>query len=424
LIQNTSAMDRPVVPRRTLPRRLLTLALPILAALGVAAWLAPRATRWMTTEMSVDLARVRLGTVVRGDLERDLSVQGRVVAAFHPTSFSPASGIVTLRVRAGAVVERGQVLATLDSPELNSRLEQQRLALAALEAELERLRIEAKQQLLARRQTVDLADLGLVAARRAMVRAEDSRREGIINAIEYETAQDELQRAELALAHARQDADLERETLDFELRNREHDAERQRLAVGELERQVRELSIRASVAGLVSRLDVEDRDAVEPGQPLVTVVDLSAFEIEVLIPESHADEVGPGTPAVIRQGTDEFAGEVRGVSPEVESGQVRGIVAFTDRVPAGLRQNQRVSTRLILESRPGVLKVPRGPFLEAGGGRSAFVVHGNVAERREIRTGATSVGEVEIVSGLEAGARIIISDTARYAEAERLFLRE
>jgi HlyD family secretion protein len=187
---------------------------------------------------------------------------------------------------------------------------------------------------------------------------------------------------------------------------------------------VRELSIRAPVSGLVSRLDVEDRDAVERGRPLVTVVDLSAFEIEVLVPESYADEIGPGTPAVIRQGTEDFPGEIRGVSPEVEQGQVRGIVAFTGRVPAGLRQNQRVATRLILESRADVLKVPRGPFLEAGGGRSAFVVRGDVAELKEIRTGATSVGEVEIVEGLEVGDQIIVSDTARYGQAERLFLRE
>lgn len=424
MIQNSSAMDRPVARRRTLPRRLLTVGLPAIALLAAGAWFAPRAARWMTTERSVDMSRVRLGTVTRGDLERDLSVQGRVIAAFHPTTFSPASGIVTLRVRAGEVVEEGQVLATLDSPELRNRLEQERSALAALEAGLERLKIEAKQKRLARQQAIDLAELELVAAQRAMGRAEQSRREGIINDVEYETAQDELQRTELERTHARQDAELEAETLDFEVRNSEHDVDRQRLAVAEHERQVRELSIRAPVAGLVSRIDVQDRDAVEPGRPLITVVDLSAFEIEVLIPENYADEVGMGTPAVIRNGTEEYPGEVRGVSPEVESGQVRGTVAFTGSVPEGLRQSQRVSTRLILESRVDVLKVPRGPFLEDGGGSSAFVVNGGVAQRKQIRIGATSVGEVEIVAGLEVGDRIIISDTARYAQADRLFLRE
>ena len=143
-----------------------------------------------------------------------------------------------------------------------------------------------------------------------------------------------------------------------------------------------------------------------------------------MIPETYIDEIGPGTPAQLRQGSEEFAGDVRSVSPEVENGQVRAIVAFVDRMPDGLRQNQRVSTRLILESREDVLKVQRGPFLEAGGGRSAYVVRRDTATLEDIRVGATAVSEVEIVAGLEAGDQIIISETARFRNAERMFLRE
>jgi HlyD family secretion protein len=424
MIENTQAMDRPNERNRALSRRLLLVGLPIVVLVVLGWFVVPRVTRWMTTERSVELSRVRIGTVSRGDLQRDLSVQGVVVAAFHPTVFSPASGIVTLRVRAGEVVKAGQILAVLDSPELNSRLQQERSALSSRKAELDRQKIAAKQKLLARQQAVDLAQLELDTARRAMARAEASQQEGIINEIEFEKAEDDLQRTTLSLAHARQDAALERETLEFEIRNSEHDVEGQRLAVEELERQVGELSARAPVDGLVSRLDVNDRDAVNPGQPMITIVDLSAFEIELRIPESYVDEIGPGTPAIVRQGTDEFPGEVRSVSPEVDAGQVRAIVAFTDHTPDGLRQNQRVPTRLIMESKSGVLKVQRGPFLDNSGGRKAFVVLGDTAQLKEIRTGATSVTEVEILDGLEVGDRIIISDTARYGEAKRLYLRK
>jgi HlyD family secretion protein len=103
---------------------------------------------------------------------------------------------------------------------------------------------------------------------------------------------------------------------------------------------------------------------------------------------------------------------------------VRASVAFVGRVPSGLRQNQRVPTRLIREPRRDVLRAPRGPFLEAGGGRSVYVVEGETAVLREIRVGATSVGVVEIVAGLEPGDEIIVSDTTRFGNAERVFLRE
>jgi len=423
VIENTQTMDHPVDRKRARSRRLLLASVPLAVIGALAVWLAPGLARWLSTDRSVDLSQIRIGVVTRGDLERDVSVQGRVVAAFHPTTFSPASGIVELRVRAGEVVTEGQILAVVSSPEIASRLKQEQSTADSLESELERQRIQSKQQVLADRQAVDLAEVELQAARRAMQRAEQSREEGIINDVDFEKAEDDLARAELSLSHAREHATLERERLDFEVRNRQLQLERQKLAVAELRRQVAELTVRSPVAGLVSRVDADDRDAVVPAQPLVTVVDLSAYEIELQIPEAYAGEIGPGTAAVVTYGNGEFPGEVRGISPEVESGQVRGIVAFTGRVPEGLRQNQRVSTRLVLDSRPDVLKVPRGPFLDAAGGRLAWVVDGDVAHRREIRVGAASVSEVEVVEGLQAGERIVLSDTSRFEDAERVFLR-
>jgi HlyD family secretion protein len=70
-----------------------------------------------------------------------------------------------------------------------------------------------------------------------------------------------------------------------------------------------------------------------------------------------------------------------------------------------------------------VLKVARGAFLEAEGGRAAYVVDGQMAQRRDIVAGASSVGEVEIVKGLSEGERIVVSDTAPFAHAKNVMLR-
>ena len=423
MIQGTRGTDRPVA-QHSRTRRALRWALPVVIVLGVSLPVLPSLRRWLAAERSVEFERLRTGRVVRGDLERDVSVQGRVVAASHPTAFSPAAGVVSFSVRSGEVVEKGQVLAHVASPEIENRLEQEGSTLEALKIELERERIRVKQALLANEQQKDLAQLELEAAGRGMARAERSRADGILNLIEYEKAQDELKRAGLELAHARQDADLERETLEFELRTRELQLERQRLVVAEARRKVEELTIRALVAGRVAGLDVEQRDAVVVGQPLVTVVDLSEFEVEVAIPEAYADEAAPGTPAVVAHDGREFMAELKSVSPQVEGSQVQGVVRFVGaEMPAGLRQSQRLPTRLILDSRLDVLKVPRGPFLEAGGGRLAFVVDHDLAVARKIRVGAASVGEVQVLEGLEEGEEIIISDTARFENAERVFLR-
>jgi HlyD family secretion protein len=101
---------------------------------------------------------------------------------------------------------------------------------------------------------------------------------------------------------------------------------------------------------------------------------------------------------------------------------VSGRLRLADEVPQGMRQNQRVSTRIILERRDDVLKVARGPFLDSGGGRLAYVLDGDIAVRRKIRTGSTSVAEVEILEGLAVGDRIVVSNLGELERVERVRL--
>jgi len=98
-------------------------------------------------------------------------------------------------------------------------------------------------------------------------------------------------------------------------------------------------------------------------------------------------------------------------------------VAFSERAPEGLKQNQRVSTRILFETRRDVVKVPRGPFLESGAGQLAYRVEDGIATLTPIQIGAISVSEVEILSGLEIGDRIILSETARFEGAKKILLR-
>ena len=93
-------------------------------------------------------------------------------------------------------------------------------------------------------------------------------------------------------------------------------------------------------------------------------------------------------------------------------------------MPAGLRQNQRVSVRILMDQRDDVLKLERGGFYEAGGGATAYVVQDGVAEQRPITTGAVSVREVEITGGLAEGDQVVISDTEDFGNVPRVLLAD
>lgn len=420
MIQDASSMDRPVVATR--PRATIYVSLAGAALLILIATLFPALRRWMRAETAVDSTGLRFGVVTRGDLSRDLSVQGRVVASLHPTLFSSGPGIVSIRMKAGSQARQGDVLATIDSKELQTALEQARASLASMRAELERQKIAGRQAQLRAQQQVDLLSLRYEAAKRALDRNQRMFGEGLSNKADLEQAQDNVQSAQMELAQAKKELDLTGETTSFDLQTRAQQAVRQQSVTDDLQKRVEELTIRAPFDGMVASVLIQDRDAVAANQPIVTVVNLSSLELEIALPEEYGGETSIGTPATISfQGRD-YQGRVTAVSPEVTNSQILATVAFVEQ-PVGLKQNQRLTSRLVFESKKNVLKVARGAFVDAGGGRVAYVVDGRMATRRAIDLGAASSNEVEILDGLQAGERIIVSDTTAFGNAQTVLLR-
>lgn len=387
-------------------------------------WVAvPAVKRWADATVTVPVERLRLATVERGALTRDVSVQGRVVAAIRPTLYAPAAGTITLQVTAGATVLEGQVLADVNSPDLTSALEQAIATLEKQAVEVDRQRIDMRQQALAKRKDADLAEVRLVAARREMRRAEQARAVSVISVLDYEKAQDDLSNTELAHAHAIADADLFDERLEFEIRAAELGLQQQQLLVADLQRQVDDLSIKSPVSGIVGDLLVEQKAAVARDTPVMAVVDLSRFEIETQIPESYADDLAVGMPAEITVAGQIYAGHLVAVSPQIVANQVSGRVRFADTAPPNIRQNQRLTTRILLQELGEVLLLPRGQFLDSGGGRIAYVLDDEgMARRRAITIGARSLAAVEVVDGLTEGERVIISSIDPFQGADTVLV--
>ena len=129
-------------------------------------------------------------------------------------------------------------------------------------------------------------------------------------------------------------------------------------------------------------------------------------------------------PVEVSFGGRTYDARITAISPEVSENQVTGRVRFAGPVPEGLRQNQRVSARILLESRTDTLVVQRGPFLDSGRGRVAYVVEDGMAYRRPVETGAASIGVVEILAGLEEGQTIVISDLGQFQDAGVVLLSD
>ncbi|MBB1436358.1 efflux RND transporter periplasmic adaptor subunit [Pseudoalteromonas sp. SG43-6] len=417
MIKDTSGQDVSITQRRSYKKPLIVLAL----SLAVLALCAQAFMGNNQGSISVDRASLQIATVNISRLVRDVAASGKIVAANAPKVYSPERGYVDLQVKAGDKVNKDDIIALVDSPELNNELKQQQSVLARLDGELQRKHLEARRQKLSLTKTLDLAQVELNAADRENRRAKLSIEKNLISQIDLEKAVDDLARAKLSYKHAQQEVELAKDTLAFELKAAERDLARQQLIVDDLNRQVRNLTIKASVTGIVGNLLVQQKEAVTQSQPLMTLVDLSNFEAQLQVPESYANELGLGMEVELTLGAKKVTGVLSAISPEVNNREVTTRVRFDEELK-GIRQNQRLTARILLENRDDVLQIKRGAFMQQGG-TQAYKVIGDTAQLVNITTGASSINAIELLQGVSSGDQLIISSYDNFKQAPTLLLR-
>src|SRR5688572_956363 len=255
-IRDTSGQDRPISSasatgdrgRLRIKRSWLIAGGAGLGLLLLAGWVA---SGWSAGNRSVDESRVRIASVTRGDLIRDISADGRVIAANSPVLYAIAGGTVTLKVVAGDAVKKGQALAEIDSPELRSRLAQEEATLASLEAEAGRAALDAQLARATARKALDQAEIDRQAALRDLERNQKGFDGGAVPEVEVARARDALKKADIGLVHAKNDVSLQGRGAGLDTRNKRLLADRQRAIVAELKRQVDALTLRAPFDGQV-----------------------------------------------------------------------------------------------------------------------------------------------------------------------------
>jgi HlyD family secretion protein len=421
MLRDTSGQDR-VIERASLWKRHRTLLAIVFAAVIGLGVLLTFLLRYSGAGASVDRSRLSIATVERGSFIRDIAADGQVVAAVSPTLYANALGTVTLKVHAGDTVSKGQVLAVIDSPDLTAKLSQEEATSVGLRIDWQRATLDAEQKLLQLRDAFNQAQVDQKTSQRELERSRKAYELGSYTELQALKAQDSLEKAEFAFQQAKMNYESQPKQNRFDIDSKKALFDRQQYLVADLRRQVDGLNVSSPVEGQVGQVQVADRASVAKDAPLLTVVDLSALEVEIKVTESLARDLRPGMSADLEGGGHHWQGSVSGVSPEVVGGQVTARLRFGTEKPAGLRQSQRLSVRILIDRRDNVLMVDRGAFVDQEGGGYAYVVHDNVAERRPVRLGAASIAKVEILDGLAVGVQIVISGTDAFNDAQRVIL--
>jgi HlyD family secretion protein len=420
-LRDTAAQDR-VLERGSPWRRHRGLLIAGVAGVIALGLLALYLVKFAGAGASVDRSHLTIAAVERGSFVRDVVADGQVVAAVSPTLYAKTAGTVTLEVHAGDSVTKGQSLATIDSPDLTAKLSQEDATLQSLALDWQRARLDAEHRLLQMHDAYSQAEVDAKTAQREYERSRKAYELGAYSELQSLKAEDALEKARFTLAQAKANFDSQPAQNRFDTDAKKALLDRQQFVVSDLRRQVDGLNVRSPVDGQIGQVQVADRASAAKDAPLLTVVDLSALEVEIKVAENLARDLRPGMAADLEGDGHHWSGTVSGVSPEVVGGQVTTRLRFGAEKPAGLRQSQRLSVRILIDKRENVLMVDRGSFVDQDGGNFAYLVHDNVAERHPIRLGQSSIAKVEILDGLAVGDRIVISGADAFGGADRVIL--
>ena len=368
---------------------------------------------------------VWVDTVKRGPMVRQVRGLGTLVPEEIRWIAARTSGRVErIVIRPGAVVTPESVIIELANPDVEQALANADSQLKAAEAELVNLKVqlergvleaeaaaartksEFEQAKLRAEVNEDLAKDGLVSPlelRLSRVTADESATRNAIEQKRYAFSKDSIS-PQLAV----KDAEVDRLRAQARLRREEFNA----------------LFVRASVAGVLQLLPVEVGQQVQPGTNLARVADPSRLKAEVRVPETQAKDIQIGQVAVIDTRNGLVNGQVARIDPAVQNGTVLVDVTLVGELPRGARPDLSIDGTIELERLNDVVFVGRPAF---GQERSAANIYkldtdGVYATRSQVQLGRSSVNTIEVVSGLQPGDRVILSDMSQWESHDRVKL--
>lgn len=386
-------------------------------AVAVVATLGVLATQLSSSERSIKRTNLVVETVELGSFERDVYATGKVVAARAPSLFSTEQGIVTMLKQTGEQVSVGETVAHIYSPALESELDKQRAVLQSAKSNMASLELENRRILLSAEKLVDLAKVDLTAAKRELKRADQLLVTNIISRLDHDKHTDDLAKRQLQYKHAVKEYELTKDTQAFMSSTAKSDLQRQQIAIEEIERRMTTLEIISPVDGAVGSWLVDNKAQVNMGTPIISVVDLTAYEAELRVPDVYGDELQVGMQAELSIGGEKVAATLVSISPEIQGNQIVTRAVVSNEAKVNLRQNQRINARIFIEKLDDVLMVRKGAFLD-NGGTYAYRIDGQRAIKTPISVASSGTTNIQIVGGLSAGDEIIISSYDKMKDAE------
>jgi HlyD family secretion protein len=373
--------------------------------------------------LNVNKERITVSDVKNGVFDEFIIVTG-VVQPLKTYQLDAIEGgyVAQKLIDGGATVKQGDLILKLENQRLMLDFVNRETEMYDLINNLENTRLSLRQNKFTLKRTLSELDYQIQQAKI------DHERNSKLFADKVVSEQ-EFQRTRIIFERLTQQREIEIENQKFQEENSltqikqlEGTLERTRTNLTMMRQNLENLSVKAPVTGLLSRVDVEIGASITAGQNIGQIDDLNGFKMRVEVDEHYISRIFPGL-----EGSFDFNGKshrllVQKVYPEVTNGRFQVDMTFPDNVPDGIRRGQSVPVRLQLGKPAQAVLLATGGFFNDTGGGWVYVLNedGNRAEKRPVTLGRKNPQFYEVLNGLSEGEKVITSSYASFGSKDVL----
>ncbi|MCC8188071.1 MAG: HlyD family efflux transporter periplasmic adaptor subunit [Bacteroides sp.] len=363
-----------------------------------------------------------LSTVDTGTIEVSVSASGKVVPAFEEIINSPIhTRIVEVYRRGGDSVDVGTPILKLDlqstETEYNKLLDEEQMR----RYKLEQLKVNNQTRL------NDMAMQIKVSAMKLNRMAVELRNEQYLDSLGAGTT-DKVRQAELSYnvsqleyEQLRQQYENEKEVSAAEYKVQELEFNIFRKSLAEMKRTLDDAQIRSPRKAILTYINNQVGAQVTQGSQVAIISDLSHFKVEGEIADTYGDRVMVGGKAIVKIGNEKLEGNVSSVTPLSRNGVIFFTVQLLDDSNRRLRSGLKTDVYVMNAVKEDVMRLKNGTYYVGRGEYELFVqTSENEIIRRKVQLGDSNFEMVEVVSGLQPGDQVVISDMSSYKNKNKL----
>ena len=416
---DNQTMDRAIPVSVQRKRRMVRIGKYVLitaAVLGVATWLG---VLMMT---SVDRKSLIVSAVDRGTIDVSITATGKVVPAFEEVIISPISAqILEVYAHSGDTVDVGTPLLRLD---LQSAQDNYSKALDEREIrqqQLVQLTTNTETQLSDRRMQIEVEEMKLGQLEAQL------RNEQYLDSLGSGT-KDRVRQAEITLRTAQMQLRQLKQQYQNEVRVRQADLRMKQLQDGiadkglyETRRTLDGANIRSPRKATLTYICSEIGSIVGQGSKVAVISDLTHFKVDGEISDTYSDRVVAGGRVLVKIGKERLFGTINTVTPLSQNGVITFTVAMDNPSHPKLRSGLKVEVFVITSIKEDILRIRNGSYYTGAGDYTLFIYKdANTLVPRTVRLGECNYDHVEVISGLEEGDSVVISDMQKFKGKEKI----